>query len=448
MIRILLLFLSFIFLSFPLRAESLTDALSSAYVYNPVLNGARASNRVIAEGISQAYADYLPTVSLRGDYDLTDRKNVSINGSSVRDSYKSRSYSVQLVQNILNGRRTTHNVRSARSALSADGANLISSEQDTLLSAVGAYLDVVEAHDMVRLRRRNLSFLEEQTRSGRARLEVGEATLTDVLQSEAQLALAQAQLSASISSLAISRAQYNLVIGHDPDNLSWPSPLDTSSPVPLPSSLVSALELSLSNHPLLTSALHRLESSESDTRSLRGGLFPTLDLRASGSRRYDGSSSSIRNTSSQEVMFDLSIPLYQGGKALSALRGQKNIVTQHKLAVDQVRLQLHSLVISAWFRLSSARTNYTANAEQLKASKLALEGVIKERDVGRRTQLDVLDAQSAVLRAEEFVLSSRSMRVLSGYELLSSIGGLTALNLSLPVDIIEPLGSNKKLGVN
>ena len=448
MIRILVLFLLFFLLSFPLRAESLSDALSSAYIDNPVLNGARASNRVIAEGVSQAYAGYLPTVSLRGDYDLTERESVATNGSLSSDSYKSRSYSIHLVQNILDGRRTTHNVRSARSALSADGANLSSVEQDTLLSAVSSYLGVVEAKDLVRLRRRNLSFLEEQTRSGRARLEVGEATLTDVLQSEAQLSLAQAQLSASISSLAIARAQYRLVIGHDPKKLSWPSPLSTSGSVSLPDSLVAGLELSLTNHPLLTSALHRLESAESDERSLRGRLYPSLDLRASGSRRYDGSISSIRNRDTQEIMFDLSIPLYQGGRALSALRGQKNVVTQHKLAVDQVRLQLHSLVISAWFRLSTARTNYTANAEQLKASKLALEGVIKERDVGRRTQLDVLDAQSAVLRAEEFVLSSRSMRVLSGYELLASTGGLTARNLSLPVDIIEPLGINKKVGVN
>jgi outer membrane protein TolC len=37
-----------------------------------------------------------------------------------------------------------------------------------------------------------------------------------------------------------------------------------------------------------------------------------------------------------------------------------------------------------------------ANRETLRASRLALDGVVQERDVGQRTTLDVLNAQATV----------------------------------------------------
>ena len=79
------------------------------------------------------------------------------------------------------------------------------------------------------------------------------------------------------------------------------------------------------------------------------------------------------------------------------------------------------------------------------AAKLALAGVIEERDVGLRTQLDVLDAQNAVLRAEEAVLSSRANRVLAGYSLVASIGRLNSETLDLNVEHYDP-AANLKFG--
>ena len=49
-------------------------------------------------------------------------------------------------------------------------------------------------------------------------------------------------------------------------------------------------------------------------------------------------------------------------------------------------------VIAAWGRLVAARAQIISDQEQVRANKIALNGVKEEEKVGQRTLLDVLDA--------------------------------------------------------
>lgn len=449
--RLKLLFnFSFVFLLLFFNAlhangETLHEALARAYGHNPLLNRARASNDAAAQGVWQARANYRPRITAQGNYSFDDIKNKNTANSFSQFSTQPYGFNVELSQNLFSGFSRSHQLRSARHLLSASSSNLVSVEQDTLLACVSAYLDVLQGLDLVNIRRENLEFLQTQTRAAEARLQVGQATITDVSQSQAQLALAQAQLSMAISSLAFSQAQYRLVIGNDPENLIWPSLLSDVEYIALPSSLQQALEVSLASHPSLATALDRLASAESDESALKSLFLPSVNLRLSSGKTYPDRAQTPRSTENHSLLLSMQVPLYRGGSEYAALRLQKATISQRKYDVEHIRLQLHSLVVSTWSRLEVANSNYQANLKQLKAAKLALEGVVKERDVGSRTQLDVLDGQNAVLRAEEFLLNSRAGRIIAEYELLSAMGDLTAQNLALNVDIITPAKEKKFL---
>jgi outer membrane protein len=86
----------------------------------------------------------------------------------------------------------------------------------------------------------------------------------------------------------------------------------------------------------------------------------------------------------------------------------------------------------------SAKASTLANIQQERASKLALSGVIEERKVGQRTTLDVLNAQSEVLTANELLVNSRRNELVAGYAVMSAIGRLNSRRFSLKVAHYEP----------
>ena len=166
----------------PAAADSLNDALGSAYEDNPDLNAARAQLRGIDENVPQAYAGYRPTVSLEGDAAVNPIRSFSpgtFGGISTPTLYP-RGVSLTVTQPLFLGFRTENSVKQAKNAVRAGREQLRNVEQQILLSAVSAFMGVVQAQVVVNLNAQNVQFLREQLRAAQDRLNVGEGTRTDV----------------------------------------------------------------------------------------------------------------------------------------------------------------------------------------------------------------------------------------------------------------------------
>ncbi len=193
-------------------AESLIGALGLAYDHNSTLNAQRAATRAADEQLPQALSGYRPTINLTADAGFagssTDTFIEGVGGVSRGSSSRPYGYGVSISQNLFAGFRTVNGVKAAKSAIYASRQTLANAEQNTLLNAASVYAAVVFNRELVQLRRRNISFLSEQSRSSQARLDVGEGTRTDVAQSDARLALGRAQLFAAEAQLASAEGTY------------------------------------------------------------------------------------------------------------------------------------------------------------------------------------------------------------------------------------------------
>jgi outer membrane protein len=137
-------------------------------------------------------------------------------------------------------------------------------------------------------------------------------------------------------------------------------------------------------------------------------------------------------------MFNLSVPLYQGGAEYSAIRLDKETLDQQRLNVDQVRDQTRANVVQAWGQLQAAKAQVEAAIRQNDAAERALNGVRNEAQVGQRTTLDVLNAEQALVNARVSLITAQHDRVVASYSLLSAVGRLSAHVLALPVSIYDP----------
>ncbi len=411
------------------QADSIRKAMASAYGHNATLNAQRAATRAADERITQAKAGFRPTVTGDASWGFA-RTTSNISGNASTNPY---GYGITVNQNLFDGFRTINNVAAAQSNVMASREQLRRIEQQILQSAASAYVDVLEATEIVSIRRQNISFLDEQLRSSQARLDVGEGTRTDVAQSRARLGTAQATLAGARAGLSAARATYFQIIGRKPNKLHWPK-----GPSRLyASSLQAAIAIGMNEHPAVLFTRHAVDVALYNVKALEGAYLPTLSLRGNANRGYNQTGQGSR-TSSASATVNLSVPLYQGGAASSRVREGREVVTQNRLQVNEARDEVQAAVISAWSSLKAAEANVIAIRETLKASKLALSGVIEERNVGQRTQLEVLDSQSTVLDAQVALVGARKASITAGYALVASIGRLNSRQLNLPVRHYSP----------
>lgn len=435
-------------------AETLPNALVAAYMTNPTLNAERAKLRAIDEEASQARSNFRP--SLSGTLDSGYRKTVpklkggggGSGGFNAGGTHHPKGYSVTVNQTLFRGLRTINAIREAEANIQAGRASLRSVEQTTLLDAVTAYMDVVRDQAIVRLRESNVRVLAEQLKAAKDRFEVGEVTKTDVAQAEARRSGAISQLNLAQSNLKTSRASYQRIIGHPPSYLVEPQPIDSVLPRALPSALGTAKD----ENPNLQAAIYIEEASQYSIKQIRGEMLPEVGVEATYEDRLEPSVSLDSQTTTTFRGF-VNVPLYSRGEPSSRVRAAVETNRQRKQEVDEARAQARADVVAAWGRLVAARAQIESDQAQVRANKIALNGVKEEEKVGQRTILDVLDAEQEFLDSQVTLVTTERDKVVASYSLLEAIGRLDVNYLRLPVEQYDPMEhynrvKNKLFGTN
>ncbi|MEC9367858.1 MAG: TolC family outer membrane protein [Pseudomonadota bacterium] len=426
------------------RAETLNGALAAAYANNPNLEAARAGLRATDESVAQARSARRPTIIGQGAAGYEDR-DIHVKDPLPRDLFGRLSkefnldqgedtsgYSITLNQPLYSGFQTINTIREAEANVLATRESLRNTEQSTLLSAVTAYMDVVQNMATVRLREGNVKVLADELASNKRRFEADVITRTDMAQSEAQHSASIADLDGARGSLRSSRANYDEVIGHTPQVLATPEPIDRL----LPRTLPEALSIAQEEHPAIISAMFQEEAARNAVLAARGKKRPSVDLQLKYEREYD-SSRLIEEEGTASVMALLKVPFYQGGSVSSQVRQALQVLSQRQSQLTQARAQVRTDVSSSWSQLASARAQRASHRVSAEANKVALDGTRREAKAGKRTVLDVLNAEQALLSAQVQLVIDERNEIVASYTLLSAIGRLSALYLRLPVELYD-----------
>ena len=416
-------------------AESILGALAKAYNNNSSLNSARAGVRVTDEGVAIAKSGYRPQIAASGGINVTSQEGMEITAGS---------FGVSIRQNLFDGFQTRNNVRAAEAQVSAANETLRNTEQNILFNAAAYYMDVIRDRRIAVLREQNLEFLSEQVRAAQSRFDVGEGTRTDVAQAEASRQAALAQLSAARAQATASEALYRQFIGEDPGNLEPAQPLSKL----LPNGLAQGLAIAASEHPAIVATQHLVDAAAFTVKSAEGSMLPQVSANAGVQREFTdinglpgvgaGLGGSEGTSDSANIGLSLTIPIYQGGLASAQVRQSKEQLGQARIEIDVTRDQVRAALTSAWTQYQAAIESVAANRELVAAARLALNGVIEERNVGQRTTLDVLDAQDDVIAAQINLVSAERDVVVASYAILQSMGRLSASRLGLNVAVHDP----------
>ena len=420
------------------KAETIFEALSTAYDTNPTLQAQRAYLRSVDENVAIAKSGFRPNIYLTGGYSDSDVHN---NNVPSQTGGATLSAGAKISQPVFSGFTTVNSVKSADSMVRAEQNNLYNTEQGVFLDSSTAYLDVVRDEAIVNLQKNNEKLLKKRLDETVERFNVGEVTRTDVSQAQARYSQAKADRIASEGNLQASKAVYTRVIGEAPKDLSEPENLGDF----IPASFQEALEYTKANNYSIRYARELLNSKVYDVAANTGALLPSVTLDGSATTSKSDSSGSAygaynRDTKVDEVQWgvNMNIPLYTAGETRAKIRQSKYQKWQAQELVLEAERQAVSDVTSAWELMTSNKAQIKSIKDQVKANEIALDGVQKEEALGNRTILDVLDAYQELLNSNVNEVKARRDYYVAAMQLLLSMGKLTAEDLRLNVDLHNP----------
>jgi outer membrane protein len=417
-------------LAAPAHAENLSQALASAYRFNPRLDAARATMRATDEEVPRAISGFRPSVI--GSADTSWEKTITNPASAASGTSHPRGYGVQLSQPLFQGFRVVNTVREAEATVRAGREALRTVEMGVLLEAVTAYMDVVRDQAIVRLRENNVTVLTRDLRATQDRFNVGEVTRTDVAQAQARRAAAVSALDLARANLKTSRATYERVVGHPPSNLAEP----TASTL-VPKTLAGSIEISARENPNVVAALYREQAARHAVDRIRGELLPTLSLEAAHARRWD-ETTGIDTIEDNTVTGRLTVPFITNGEVQARLRQAKHTQISRIQEIEQARSEVQEQVVASWSQLDASKAQLESDQTTVEANRIALVGVREEERVGQRTLLDVLNAEQELLNSEVNLVTTRRNLVVASYTVLSSIGRLNAQELAVSSVVYDP----------
>ncbi|MES0402034.1 MAG: TolC family outer membrane protein [Hyphomicrobium sp.] len=423
-------------------AESLPEALGSAYAYNPRLDAQRAFLRATDEDVARAMSGYRPQVGVEGDYGVRSRHTRPIGtfggvGGGLlgaRDGVtQPAGWTVFGEQNIFRGFRTYNAVNRAEADVRAEREIYRDVERNVLFEAVTAYMDVVRDIEVVRLAENNVNVLSRELKETQDRFSEGRVTTTDVAQAEARRARAVSNLDLARANLRTSRGAFLQVIGNSPNDLFDPGPPDQF----LPGSLEEAINVSNNENPLVVASLYREQAAGYRVKEIHGELLPTVTLEGGYTQRFN-TGRFVDKVETTEVLGRLTIPLYQGGEVSARVRQAKHDQVGFLQQIEQIRTEQAQAVVAAWAQLEAARAQLESDTISVESNRVALQGVREEEKVGQRTILDVLDAEQEYVQAEVDLERTKRNLVVAGYAVLSAMGRLDAAWIGVAAYVYDP----------
>ena len=307
------------------------------------------------------------------------------------------------------------------------------------LDAAEAYIDVVRFLRLVALANQNIANHEELFSNVQSRFSGGRAGEGDLQQALERVEAAKATREEFRRGLDDARSKYRKIIGVEAINLRFPGPLRD-----LPRSKDDALTIALHYNPTLLAAESDKEAARQAFRATDGAFVPNVLLEGRASRGFD-TEAFIGRRDDVSGKIVMSWDIFRGGQ--DAWRRAETAERYAEETMRHARLQRDALELidKAWAARTITADRIAALKRQLVAEKKTIDIYRKEYEIGRRSLIDLLNAENQYFGSAVSLTSARGVVVFADYQLLAAMGFLldylkTAPPVeAAPLDII-PLG--------
>ena len=421
-------------LAAPAHADTLREALAAAYTTNPTLEGARANQRAVDEGVVIQRSQGLPSAAITA----THIEFIQQSANAFTAPERNLGVNAQLLVPVYSGGAVRNAIAAAKQRVEAGQADLRNTESTLFAQVVAAYMDVLRTEALVALTTNNVAVLKTNLEATSDRFQIGDLTITDVAQSRSRLAVAEGELQGAEANLIAARETYIRLVGNAPGELEAPPPLP-GLPATVGDAIVSALE----NNPNLEAAKQRAEAAGFDTRVAGSGRLPTVGVFVNGDYSdFFGTlggpvaANFAQSEKTANAGVRVTIPLFQGGLPAAQKRqagARETAALEDVIAAERQIIAETRSTYSNWQAANGVIRSAQAAVE---AAELSLEGVRAENSIGNRTIIEVLNAEQELVGARAQLVTARRNAYVAGFNLLALMGRAEARDLNFDAGVL------------
>jgi len=406
------------------KADNISQIFDLAIKQDPELNAARANYKAEIEAKPQARALLLPNLSINAS--STEEK---LDRSGVASEFVSDSISLTLTQSVFNYGLFIK-LRQASTKVKKAGVTLSIAYQDLIFRVAERYIAILTAIDQLEFARAEKRAVTRQLIQVQKRLEVGDTTITTLLEAKAARDLTLSRVLIAENELATRREALieltNQPITTNLSSLKKEIPLITPQPTKPKQWTNTALQQNLA----IKIAQFDLKTAKLEIRSQRSGHYPSLDIIASKtSTESGGGFFGQRDDDSEKIQLKLTIPLFSGGLTNSKVRQAK---ARYKQAVQNLEKQKRAVLRQtrdAYRGVISGISQVHALKQAIISSESALKASSTGYRVGTRNIVDVFNAQQDLYRAKSDYSQARNQYIINLLKLKKAAGLLSVNDL-------------------
>ena len=409
--------------------QTLEEELYSALLKHPAIEAVRDDFKVSDARIGEAFADYLPSVSVDADggYEYTDGP-----ARRRRDNRESKSFRRRATatanQLVFDGFRREGNFETARLNRQIAEYNVDDTIQQILLRGTEAYHNVLRTSRLVELADGNVGAIRRRLNLETERVERGAGLRVDELLAKTRLQIARERVVLFQGRVVDATAQYIEVFDRPPTLTSMQEPIPPLEL--LPPDTETAVQIAIGGNPAVLARDREVDVADQQRTISRSDFFPKIEVvgTANYENDFDGIIGERRDFS---VVLQITWQIFSGLARPSRVSQAASAYASSLSRLSFAKRQAAERTRLAFNELLNARDRVTLLENAVDLARETFNARVRLRAAGRDTAINVLDAERELFIARINLTDALYDARIAAYRVLAATGQLTPENLRL-----------------
>lgn len=421
--------LPILFFSGLVEAGNITDVIADLAEKGHIANREKAKSDAAEVRVNETWRKaWMPQMDAQ--YTQGYQKYTKPNPATNHPGYDARNGSIKVTQQVYDFGKSAAQVEEADRTAQQARYQTEAVVQGVVQSAFETYLSVQKAQDVLELLKKSEANIMKQAELEDARVVAGRGYPSNVLQAKVQLMRVSAQRVSAEAALDVARAKVDGLFGEFASMVDYKDKvsLDQSD---VPNSVDEAKKVALDNNrQVLIGRMRSMALGERINSTMSREFLPKIQIVGEGKTTVnsDGTDGYVRDRKIQlQAVYPLNLGLSGLSSVEAARKDMQSSVSDELSTKDGVLEQ----VFTAWRNLESARTNIDINNNQVNIAIEFLDIARKEREAGKRDLLDVLTAETDLIKGQIDLVTAEYDSLIAASKLLLAVGKITPAHIKV-----------------
>lgn len=395
---------------------TLRSCLDYAIENNIQLKKSRVNELSGLEDTERAKAQLFPSLSASVTQGYVNYPSSDVDKNN---SY-SGNYSINANWTVFDGGQRNKAIKQQKLQNEMDKLSTEQGEDDIQIAIVQTYMQVLYAMESVRINENTVETSKAQRDRAEELYKAGSISLVDFSQLESQYSTDKHQLVVAQTSLDNYKLQLKQLLELDITQdieLSLSDIEETWVLAPLPDKQV-IYTTSLAVMPQIKSSELSLENAELEKQKAKASYWPTISMNAGvGTGRLSGTNYSfgnkIWNNFNESFGITIKIPIFTNRENKTAYNKAKLAITTSQLELINSQKELLKTVEGIYLDATSAQSQYLSAKERLSYVQQSFKLTEEQFFLGMKNTLEMLTEKNNLLSAQQEVLQSKYMAIMS-----------------------------------